>query len=105
MSVVLLDIDARGVATVTLNRPEAGNAYNAEVLDGLIGGLQRLAGDASVRCLVIRGAGKHFQAGADIRWLNEVAHYPPKENFDASLATTRAMQLLRQRSSRLFIEH
>ena len=96
MSVVLLDIDARGVATVTLNRPEAGNAYNAEVLDGLIGGLQRLAGDASVRCLVIRGAGKHFQAGADIRWLNEVAHYPAKENFDASLATTRAMQLLNE---------
>src|SRR4051812_43764163 len=87
--VVVLDVDARGVATVTLNRPEVGNAYNAAMLDGLIGGLQRLATDKAVRCLVIRGAGKHFQAGADIRWLNEVAHYPPAENFDASMATTR----------------
>jgi methylglutaconyl-CoA hydratase len=94
--VVLLDIDARGVATVTLNRPEVGNAYNAAMLDGLIGGLQRLAADANVRCLVIRGAGRHFQAGADVRWLNEVAHYPPAENFAASLATTRAMQLLNE---------
>ena len=30
--VVLLDVDARGVATVTLNRPEVGNAYNAAML-------------------------------------------------------------------------
>jgi len=94
--VVLLDVDARGVATVTLNRPEVGNAYNAAMLDGLIGGLTRLASDRSVRCIVIRGAGKHFQAGADIRWLNEVAHQPPPENFAASMATTRAMQLLNE---------
>ena len=92
--VVLLSIDERGVATATLNRPEVGNAYNAAMLDGLIGGLERFAADKSVRCLVIRGAGKHFQAGADIRWLNEVAHYPPQANFDASMATTRAMALL-----------
>jgi methylglutaconyl-CoA hydratase len=94
--VVLLNVDDRGVATVTLNRPEVGNAYNAEMLDGLIGGLRRLAGDTAVRCLVIRGAGKHFQAGADISWLNEVAHYQPPENFAASLATTRSMQLLNE---------
>ena len=39
MSVVLLAIDARGIATVTLNRPERGTAYNAEVLAALIDGL------------------------------------------------------------------
>ena len=94
--VVLLKVDDRGVATVTLNRPEVGNAYNTEMLDGLISGLERLAHDPAVRCLVIRGAGKHFQAGADIRWLNEVSYYPPPENFAASLATTTAMQLLNE---------
>ena len=96
MSVVLLDVDARGVATVTLNRPEVGNAYNAEMLDGVIAGLTKLADDTAVRCLVVRGAGKHFQAGADIRWLNEVARYAPAENYAASVATTRAMQLLNE---------
>jgi methylglutaconyl-CoA hydratase len=66
------------------------------MLDGLIDGLRCLAADNSVRCLVIRGAGKHFQAGADIRWLNDVADYPPAENYAASIATTRAMQLLNE---------
>ena len=93
---VLLATDARGVATVTLNRPEVGNAYNAAMLDALIQGLTNLATDPAVRCLVIKGAGKHFQAGADIRWLGEVAAYPPPENYAASIATTRAMQLLNE---------
>jgi methylglutaconyl-CoA hydratase len=95
-SPVLLAIDANGVATVTLNRPEVGNAYNAEMLEALIAGLPPLAVDPAVRCLVIRGAGKHFQAGADIRWLGEVAHYAPPENYAASILTTRAMQLLNE---------
>ncbi len=95
-NIVLLDIDARGVATVTLNRPEVGNAYNADMLAALIDGLPKLAADPAVRCLVVRGAGKHFQAGADIRWLNQVADYPPEENLAASVATTRAMQLLNE---------
>jgi methylglutaconyl-CoA hydratase len=94
--IVRLAVDARGVATATLNRPELGNAYNADMLAALIGGLERLAADPAVRCLVIRGAGRHFQAGADINWLREVADYPPEANFDASLATTRAMQLLNE---------
>jgi methylglutaconyl-CoA hydratase len=94
--VVLLTLDKRGVATVTLNRPAVGNAYNAEMLDALIGGLRELENNPAVRCLVIRGAGKHFQAGADIKWLRQVAAYPPAENFQASLATTRAMQLLNE---------
>lgn len=93
---VLVSIDHRGVATVTLNRPEVGNAYNAELLDGLIQGLPKLAADPAVRCVVIRGAGKHFQAGADIRWLGEVAAYPPAENYAASIATTKAMQFLNE---------
>lgn len=94
--VVQLFVDPRGVATVTLNRPEIGNAYNAEMLDALTDGLRTLAEDPAVRCVVIRGAGKHFQAGADIRWLAEVARYEPERNFEASLATTRAMQRLNE---------
>ena len=93
---VLISTDDRGVATVTLNRPAVGNAYNGEMLDALNAGLISLAANPVVRCLVIRGAGKHFQAGADIRWLGEVADYAPAENYAASVATTRAMQLLNE---------
>ena len=96
MTSVLLDIDARGVAHVTLNRPDVGNAYDEDLLAALIGGLERLKADAAVRALVIRGAGKHFQAGADINWLGRAADYGPERAYAASMATTRAMQLLNE---------
>ena len=93
---VLLRVDARGVAHVTLNRPEIGNAYDADMLGALIEGLAQLERNEKVRALVIRGAGKHFQAGADINWLARAAEYPPDRAFAASMATTRAMQLLNE---------
>ena len=52
MSKVLLNIDARGVATATVNRPEIGNAYDEEMLGQLANGLDQLAGNAAVRALV-----------------------------------------------------
>ena len=92
---VVLARDTRGIATATLNRPARGNAYDEAMLGALIDGLATL-GDA--RALVIRGAGKHFQAGADISWLNRAASYPPGQAFAASMATTRAMQMLNELS-------
>ena len=93
---VLLSIDARGVAIATLNRPEVGNAYDEDMLAALISGLEKLAPDPNVRCLVFRGAGRHFQAGADINWLGRAAKYGPEQNFAASMATTRACRLLNE---------
>jgi methylglutaconyl-CoA hydratase len=93
---VLLDVDARGVATATLNRPERGNAYDEEMLAALIGGLDRLAADAGLRALVLRGAGKHFQAGADVHWLNQATAYPPERAYAASHATVEAMRKLNE---------
>ncbi len=96
MSLVYLDIAPTGIATATLNRPEVGNAYNEDLLDELIAGLTRLASNTATRALVLRGAGKHFQAGADIGWLGQATQYPPDRNYQASMATTRAMQLLNE---------
>ena len=93
---VLLDIDARGIATATLNRPQVGNAYNEDLLHALIAGLDRLQADPTVRALVIRGAGRHFQAGADLNWLATAAEYRPERAFQASMATTTAMQRLNE---------
>jgi enoyl-CoA hydratase len=56
-----------GVATLTLNRPEQRNALGPQTLRDLIAALQRAAGDDSVRCVVLTGAGdKAFSAGADL---------------------------------------
>lgn len=93
---VLLEIDARGVATATLNRPERGNAYDEEMLAALLSGLDSLAANPAIRALVLRGAGKHFQAGADVHWLNQAAAYPPERAYAASHATTEAMRKLNE---------
>src|SRR3546814_3488571 len=94
--VVLTDIDPRGVATVTLNRPQVHNAYNGEVVIALTEAFGRLAADDRARVVVLRGNGKHFQAGADLNWLKEVSKLSPKENDDVSRRTTLAVRGLNE---------
>ncbi|MBD3869447.1 MAG: enoyl-CoA hydratase/isomerase family protein, partial [Acidobacteria bacterium] len=57
-----------GVATLTLNRPDAMNALNEDLVGQLHDAFRKVAGDDSVRGIVIAGAGKGFIAGADIRF-------------------------------------
>ena len=55
------------VATITLNRPDAANAQNMELLDELDAAWTRAAEDDDVKVIVLRGAGKHFSAGHDLK--------------------------------------
>jgi methylglutaconyl-CoA hydratase len=68
---ILVTTDRRGVATVTLNRPEVSNAFNAAMLSALADALYHLGTDRKVRLVVLRGAGKHFSAGADLKAARE----------------------------------
>jgi methylglutaconyl-CoA hydratase len=90
---VLWSIDARGVARVTLNRPEVYNAYNGEMIEALLAAYDTLAGQA-LRAVVIAGQGKNFQAGADVNWLDAVRRSSPQENLRASRMTAEAVQRL-----------
>ena len=56
-----------GVATLALNRPEVLNAFNGQLHKDLHGALDRAAADDKVRCVVLRGEGRGFSAGADLR--------------------------------------
>ena len=58
--------DERGVATLTLNRPERCNALSFDLLRRLLAELRQIAADDSTRLVVLRGAGKHFCAGLDL---------------------------------------
>ncbi|WP_374673681.1 enoyl-CoA hydratase [Ideonella sp.] len=64
---LLRTCDARGVVTLTLNRPQAFNALSEAMLAALQAELDALAADASARVLVIAAAGKAFCAGHDLR--------------------------------------
>jgi methylglutaconyl-CoA hydratase len=94
--IVLSAVDRRGVATVTLNRPDVHNAYNGALIDALLDTLAALAADPRVRVLVLRGNGKNFQAGADLAWLKQVAAAPLEDNVAFSRRTTAAMRGLNE---------
>ena len=64
---VLLRADAGGVATLTLNRPTQFNSLSRELVAALQAELDAIRGDASVRVVVIAGAGKAFCAGHDLK--------------------------------------
>ena len=61
----LVLVDRGTVAVLTLNRPDRRNALSAEMLHGIFDALETLAADENARCILIRGEGKHFCAGAD----------------------------------------
>jgi isohexenylglutaconyl-CoA hydratase len=57
---------AQGICTITLNRPEVRNAMSLAMVNELLTSLRQAEDDASVRVIVLRGAGGHFCAGGDI---------------------------------------
>ncbi|HZR59533.1 MAG TPA: enoyl-CoA hydratase-related protein [Xanthobacteraceae bacterium] len=63
---VEVEVSARGIATILLNRPERSNAIDQATLDELARQFAALAKDERARVVVLRGAGKHFCAGADL---------------------------------------
>jgi enoyl-CoA hydratase/carnithine racemase len=70
---------ADGVATLWLNRPAKRNAVTYEMWRAIADACQALAADPAIRLLVVRGAGEHFCAGADIGGLGEV----PRAEYEA----------------------
>ncbi|HWN05684.1 MAG TPA: enoyl-CoA hydratase-related protein [Steroidobacteraceae bacterium] len=75
-----IDRDARGIVTLTLDRPEAKNALSAALVANLTDALVNLAGDATVRAVVLTGAGEVFCAGADIGEMRAAGAAPPEQN-------------------------
>ncbi len=91
---VLWEVDRRGVATVTLNRPQVNNAYNGDLLQGLHDAMDAFGREPHLRIVVIRGNGRHFQAGADLSWISGVAGQSPAENERASRVTAEVIRRL-----------
>ena len=83
--ILTVETDERGVATVTMNRPDKHNAFNEALIADLSEVFGRLARNPLVRVVVLAGAGKSFSAGADLNWMQEMANYSMEANLaDAS---------------------
>jgi methylglutaconyl-CoA hydratase len=91
---VLLNLDERGVASVALNRPEVGNAYDGLMIEALLATIDALCNAKELRVAVLTGMGKHFQAGADLAWLRELSEDSREANVRASDATASTVARL-----------
>ncbi len=94
MEPVLTTLDARGVAVVTFNRPDVNNAYNGDLIQSVLRAMDDLSGRSGLRVVVLKGNGRHFQAGADLAWINAVRVASPAENEAVSRATAQVVDRL-----------
>ncbi len=69
MEHLTLAVDAGGIATLTLNRPDKHNALNAAMIAELAHATRRIADDEAIRAVVLTGSGRSFCAGADLNWM------------------------------------
>ncbi len=73
-------MDGRGVATVTMARPDVRNAFNGELIAELKTAFVQLSQDPALRLIVLRGEGNCFCAGADLNWMKASADLTLAEN-------------------------
>ncbi|MAV87049.1 MAG: enoyl-CoA hydratase [Rhodospirillaceae bacterium] len=91
---VLLRIIDKRVAEITLNRPEVLNVYNGDLLISLNRILDRIERNKKIRVVLLKGAGKHFSAGADVNWFKTLSGATDQAKLDAAELSTNTMKRL-----------
>lgn len=89
-----LNIDPRGVAYLTLNRPAKHNAFDAELIVCLTHELRQLAQNSKIRIVVLSGHGGSFSSGADLTWMQSMVDFDAKTNQQDSKQLTDLMDEL-----------
>jgi methylglutaconyl-CoA hydratase len=82
------------VATVTLDRPDVRNAFNAASIAELTAVFRELGDDDSVRAIVLAANGVAFCAGADLNWMKEMAGYSDAENLADALCLAEMLRTI-----------
>ena len=86
--------DNYGVVSLSLNRPEVHNAFNAEMVVELRETARELGEDPEVRAVILRGEGPSFCAGADMKWMKEAANFTHKKNRADSSSLSAMLYVL-----------
>ena len=92
---LIVERQANGVVVLTLNLPDVRNAMTAELTQAWVAAVAALAGDRSVRCVVVTGTGRAFCAGGDLGWLAAEPDATPDALRDRMLPFYRAWLSLR----------
>ncbi len=72
----------KGVFTIELARPEVRNAFNDQLIMDLQDTFDKIAADAAVRVVVLRGQGPVFCAGGDLKWMQEAIKLAGRDNLE-----------------------
>ncbi|MFN3514741.1 MAG: enoyl-CoA hydratase-related protein [Phenylobacterium sp.] len=91
---VRIDATPAGVVTVTLNRPERKNAFDARLIAAMHEAFTTLDEQEAVRVVFLRGAGGMFSAGADLDWMREAADRTERDNRDDAFEMARMLKSL-----------
>ncbi len=91
---VLVTVDGKGVATITLNRPEVHNAIDDEAIERLTRELRMLGDDEDVRVVILTARGPTFCAGADLNWMKRTAEFSESENLQDASAMAEMLLVL-----------
>jgi methylglutaconyl-CoA hydratase len=91
---VLIDVSPEGLAVVRLNRPDKRNAFDALTIIQLTDAFETLKGADHVRMVLLRGAGAHFSAGADIEWMKAQGEHDRADNEADAYQLARMLKAL-----------
>ncbi len=91
---ITLEADARGVATLCLNRPEKHNALSAQMIAELTEAAAQLAADDTVRVVILAANGKSFCAGGDLGWMRAQFDATPEIRGAEATKLARMLQAL-----------
>lgn len=86
--------DTRGICTISINRPDALNAFNKDVIEDLMIQLTFAGDDDFIRAVVITGEGSAFSSGADVNWLKSMTKQDHSTNSMEALKMAQMLQKL-----------
>ncbi len=93
---LLVNLDSRGVLTVSLNRPDVRNAFNEVVIDELDRVFSKEVLEPEVRVVVLKGEGPAFCAGGDLNWMKKAVDFSFEENLQDTRQLARMFARLNE---------
>lgn len=94
MDTIEISVDPRGVARLTLARPDKHNAMSARMLTELTEAARQLGADPAVRVVVLSGAGRSFCAGGDLAWMQAQRQAEPAARAREAARLAHMLQAL-----------
>lgn len=91
---IRLETDARGVATLTLDRADKQNAMSGEVIAALADAARKIADDDAIRVVVLTGDGPSFCAGGDLNWMKSQMAATATERAESARALANMLGAL-----------